>query len=266
MDFLAQLANPPAPEAPPTEMLANLSIGTIGLIVLVLSVLRFGFLSPASPAKLKGVFRGAAEVCESILVAFALVFMLIRPFLFQAYYIPSPSMENTLLGHNAGEYGYKESASDHIFANKLVYRYSNPHYGDIAVFRAPKDADQESKMLGLPQKENNLIKRVIGLPGDTIQVKDVEVVQKGERTLKSVVFRNGKQLEEPYLREPMSPFQHTDFATDAPLVLGSNEYFMMGDNRNMSSDSRYWGTVTRERIIGKASMIFMPFNRMGLLH
>ena len=270
MDFLAQTHT--ATEAPATEMLANLSIGTIGLIVLILSVLRFGLLKPAA-AKSNGVMRGMAEICESILVAFALVFMLIRPFVFQAYYIPSPSMETTLLGHNAGERNgkgddgkYEDSASDHIFANKLVYRYSDPHYGDIAVFRAPKDADQESKMMGLPQKENNLIKRVIGLPGDTIEVKNVEVVQKGERIITAAEFRNGKRLNEPYLRDPMAPFEHTDFATDAPLKLGEREYFMMGDNRNMSSDSRYWGIVTRDRIIGKAALIFMPFNRFGLLH
>lgn len=269
MDFLAQTHT--TTEAPATEALANLSIGMIGLIILILSVLRFGFLKPVASAKLGGLMRGAAEVCESILFAFALVFMLVRPFIFQAYYIPSPSMETTLLGHNKGDRNskqeeYQESASDHIFANKLVYRYSDPHYGDIAVFRAPKDADQESRALGLPQKENNLIKRVIGLPGDTIEVKNVEVVQKGERIVKAAVFRNGKQLDEPYTLEPMAPFEHTDFATQAPLKLGEREYFMMGDNRNMSSDSRYWGVVTRDRIIGKAALIFMPLNRFGLLH
>ncbi len=266
MDYLAQLSTPSATEAPPTEVLANLSIGTIGLIVLILSVMRFGLLKPTAPSKLNGMMRGAAEVCESILVAFALVFMLIRPFLFQAYYIPSPSMETTLLGHNAGENGYTDSASDHIFANKLIYRYSDPEYKDIVVFRAPKEADKESISLGKPPKENNLIKRVIGKPGDTIQVKDVETVINGEHTLQAKVFRNGKALDEPYIREPMTAFQHTDFATEAPLKLGANEYFMMGDNRNMSSDSRYWGVVTRDRIIAKASIIFMPFQRFGRLH
>jgi signal peptidase I len=246
-----------------TEVLANLTIPMIGLIALVLSLVRFWLLNPLSlKTPSKGV-QGFAELCESMLVAVVLVFMLIRPFFFQAFFIPSSSMENTLLGHNAGQDGYTDTVKDHIFVNKLVFRYSNPQHKDIIVFRAPKEADAESPMRGLPQQENILIKRVIGVPGDTILVKDVEGVKNGERDVHKVVIRNKQQLEEPYIREAMESYVGGQFGVEQPIKLGADEYFVMGDNRNHSNDSRFWGVVKRDRIMGRASMIFMPINRFG---
>ena len=262
MNPLAQVST--ATEGGATELLANLSIPMIGIIALVLSIVRFGLLNPMSPKRPNGMARGIAEVCESLLVALVLVFLLIRPFFIQAFFIPSASMENTLLGHTASE-GYKETVNDHIFVNKMLFRISDPQFRDIIVFRAPKEADRDSFMRGLPQVENVLIKRVIGVPGDTIEVKDVEETKDGQKELHKAVFRNGQKLEEPYIKEPMDVSGNSDahFAIEQPLKLGSDEYFVMGDNRNNSNDSRYWGTVKRNRIMGKASFIFMPFNRMG---
>ena len=281
--FLAQ-TSAPGSEQSVTDVLANLSIDKVALIALVLTVIRFLLLNPmrnSSPeqaAKMPGSVRAVAEVFESLIIALVLVFLIIRPFFVQAFYIPSESMEPTLLGHDvtdgSGSYRgtpHPDSVHDRLFVNKLVYRYSEPHHGDIIVFRAPKNADMESQMNGRPPVENVLIKRCIGLPGDTIEVK-----KEGDHC---TVYRNGQALVEPYIKEPISADQPQQaiYGVDKeagprpedgphPLKLGPNELFMMGDNRNDSNDSRYWGPLERSRVIGKAEVIFFPLNRIRVLH
>ncbi len=267
-----------------TDVLANLSAGAVLAIALALTVLRvlllkFSKSAPKPTTRPSGHTNDSsaalylAEVCESLIIAGVLVFLVIRPYLVQAFYIPSESMERTLLGHDAGPSQdqsniiYKHTVHDHIFVNKLIYRYSNPHRGDIIVFKAPAVADSEDKMNGKPQKENILIKRVIGIPGDTIQVVQIGV--------NDYVKRNGKVLHEyknpkrPYsINQEMEPELNSNFqfAYPDPLVLKPGQYFVMGDNRNDSNDSRYWGTVSRWRIMGKAEVIFWPINRIRILH
>ena len=283
--LLAQTAGPSA-ESGVTEALANLSVGSVALIALVLTVIRLLLLNPLRPSvpgkaiELPSSIRAVAEVFESLIVALVLVFLIIRPFFVQAFYIPSESMEPTLLGHDptaTGLYPHDDSVHDRLFVNKLVYRYSEPHHGDIIVFRAPKEADMENPAKGLPPVENVLIKRCIGLPGDTIEVK-----KDGDH---SAVWRNGEKLIEPdiatqkdvaapyHINKPMDEPQpqQAHFGVDqydGPhiLKLGPDELFMMGDNRNDSNDSRYWGPLKRDRVIGKAAVIFFPLNRIRMIH
>lgn len=288
--LLAQVATSPN-DTPASELLANLSVGMVVLIALCLTLLRLVLLSlktsrPGKPAEVAPMARGLAEILESLIIAGVLVFLIIRPFFVQAFYIPSASMENTLLGHDAGtenrqkdatgdEGTYKDTVHDHIFVNKLVYRYSEPQRGDIIVFKAPKRADAQGTMNGNPQ-ENVLIKRLIGIPGDKIEVKPGKVRDKnGKEVDASIVYRNDKPLMEytegkppGYIKEPMDDPQPpgAHFAVDKPIKLGPNELFVMGDNRNDSNDSRFWGTLERNRVIGKASLIFFPFNRLRFLH
>jgi signal peptidase I len=262
MNILAQVTT--TAEGGATEVLANLSVSMIGLIALVLTLLRFALLHPVTKNP-KSPARGFAEVAESLLIALVLVFLLIRPFFLQAFFIPSESMETTLLGHTAEPGKYTDTVNDHIFVNKLIFRYSNPQFKDIIVFRAPKEADAESLRRELPPQENILIKRVIGVPGDTILVKDVVAAKEGERQIQKAVFRNGSRLEEPYIKEPMESSGGGRYGVEQAIKLNEDEYFVMGDNRNNSNDSRFWGIVKRNRVIGKASLIFMPFNRMGLI-
>jgi signal peptidase I len=262
-----------------TEFLANLSVGTVVMVALVLTMLRLILLQLAGPPvpqranHANGSWtRGLAEIFESFIIAFVLVFLIIRPFIVQAFFIPSESMENTLLGHD--EFDPKtgarrnETVHDHIFVNKMIYRYSDPQRGDIIVFKAPKEADAESSGRGLPQQENVLIKRCIGIPGDTIEVKD------------GAVYRNGQKLNEYHnpldgyqysIKEPMfesfePQFHFGTATTTGPIHLPPGRYWVMGDNRNNSNDSRYWGTLERSRVIGKASVIFWPPNRIRILH
>lgn len=243
-------------EAGATEILANLSIGTIVVIALALTLLRLALVPLRAPFA-----RSIAELTESLIIAGVLVFLIIRPFFVQAFYIPSESMEPTLMGHTkgynprTGAY-YPETIHDHIFVNKLIYRFKEPQHGDIIVFRAEKKADIEGGM----QRENVLIKRLIGLPKDTIEVK---LAPDG----KMRVFRNGQQLNEPYIKEDMTetPPSAAEYGVNAPITLGEGELFVMGDNRNNSNDSRFWGTLKRERVIGKAMFRFWPLNRIGLV-
>ncbi|HEV2471786.1 MAG TPA: S26 family signal peptidase, partial [Chthonomonadales bacterium] len=144
----------PATDTPASELLANLSIGTVVAIALCFTLARLALLYIKAPARAGGpsepapIARGLAEIFESLIIAGVLVFLIIRPFFVQAFYIPSESMENTLLGHDAGTniltgVTHNHTVHDHIFVNKLVYRYSEPQRGSIIVFRAPKSADGE---------------------------------------------------------------------------------------------------------------------------
>ncbi len=231
-----------------TEYLANLSVGTIVLIAAVLTLVRLALVGFKHAAA-----RSLAELAESLIIASVLVFLVIRPFFVQAFYIPTESMEPTLCGHDRGlsrtGVMYSDTCHDHIFVNKLAYRLGEPKRGDIVVFRAEKKADIERR------NENVLIKRLVAVPGDKVEVKrdDKDVLR---------VFVNDAALTEPYLLEPMEERIQAEYATRGPITLAQGQLFVMGDNRNNSNDSRFWGTVPRDRVIGKTAAIFWPLNRI----
>ncbi|TZE83371.1 signal peptidase I [Calorimonas adulescens] len=160
---------------------------------------------------------------EVIVVAFVIAF-LIRGFIFEPITVNGDSMIPTL--HNG----------DDLIVFKLPYRFSPPKYGDIIVFKYPSDP------------RYHYIKRVIGLPGDSIEIKDGEV------------YVNGKKLIEPYINEKTL----MDFKLDK---VPDDTVFVLGDNRNWSRDSRYpdVGPVPFKNIIGKATIRIWPLNKFGLL-
>ncbi len=145
---------PPEASASPgvAETLANLNIFYILAIVAVLTVLRLALVPLRNP-----LARSVAEILESGMIAVALVFLIIRPFILQAFYIPSPSMEPTLLG--------KDNSGDRILVNKFEYRLDKPHRDDVVVFLAPLAATEPD----LPP-DSEFIKRLIALPGDRLEV------------------------------------------------------------------------------------------------
>lgn len=149
----------------------------------------------------------------------------IRTFVAEARYIPSGSMLPTL------------EINDRLIIDKLGYRFKDPQRGDIVVF-SPTPALQKENF------KDAFIKRVIGLPGDKVQVK------------LGVVYVNDQPLQEQYIQEQ----PNYDYG---PVVVPQNQYLVLGDNRNNSYDSHYWGFVPRENIIGQAVIRFFPFNRMG---
>jgi signal peptidase I len=125
---------------------------------------------------------------------------------------------------------------ERIFINKFVYRWEPIARGDIVVFRFPRDTSK------------SYIKRVIGMPGDHI------VIDKGR------VYLNGQLLQEEYV-----PAQYVDFRSYPEIVVPPGSYFVLGDHRSMSSDSREFGPVESENITGKAVLIYWPFEKAGLL-
>ena len=183
---------------------------------------------PEQPSTDKRNGRGARVAFEWVgLVLLALLIaLLIKTFLFQSFWIPSASMEPTLKVH------------DRVLVNKLSYRLHNVHRGDIIVFKAPPGSD-----LGY----DDLVKRVIGLPGETVSGSGGHV------------FINGKQLSEPYLPEGTYT---SDFA---PVKIGADHYWMMGDNRENSTDSRVFGTIAKKSIVGPVFVRIWPLSRLGFL-
>lgn len=149
----------------------------------------------------------------------------IRTFVAEARYIPSESMLPTL------------EINDRLIVDKLGYRFKEPARGDVVVFKPT------AKLEELNFKDA-FIKRVIGLPGDRVEVKG------------GLVYVNNEPLKEQYIEEQPN-YEY------GPVVVPENEYLVLGDNRNNSYDSHYWGFVPRENIIGQAVVRFWPFDRMG---
>lgn len=150
--------------------------------------------------------------------------LVLKSFVVASFYIPSGSMENTLLKR------------DLLIADKFTYKIlqRDPQRGDIMIFQYPED------------RKLDYIKRVIGVPGDEVKVRH------------GTVFINGEPLTEDYIKEkPLQSF--------GPVTVEPGEYFMMGDNRNHSQDSRVWGMVPRNHFEGRALFIFFPFNRVRLI-
>jgi signal peptidase I len=159
---------------------------------------------------------------ESVILAVILA-LVIRIFLFEPFFIPSPSMQPTL------------DTNDRIIVNKIVYKYRSPRRGDVMVFKFPLDTTRD------------FVKRVVASGGDSVEIRH------------SKVYVNDTAIAESYL--PPNK-QMNDFG---PVKIPPGYYFMMGDNRNNSEDSRMWGPLDKKLIIGKVQVIYWPPNRMGLI-
>ena len=163
-----------------------------------------------------------------IVIAAVLVSFFMRTFAFQTFFIPSASMQPTLM------------IGDRIIVSKLSVDFGTIHRGDILVFKAPP-----AENCGEPVTD--LVKRVIGLPGDHLTSKG------------NTIYVNGNPIDETWT--------HTEPLGQAigNVTVKSNQYFMMGDNHSDSCDSRMWGTVPRSDIIGKAFLRIWPVSRIGFL-
>ncbi len=167
-----------------------------------------------------------------VLVAAVLLALVLRALVLQAFYIPSPSMEDTLL------------IQDRVLVNKLSYRFGDVGRGDIVVFHR---TEAEIASAG-PSQPKDVIKRVIALGGETIEIRE------------NTVYINDQELVEPYLDPGLVM---PDFG---PLTVPEGFLFVMGDNRNLSSDSRgELGPIAEDRVVGRAFVLFWPVNRLGRL-
>jgi signal peptidase I len=244
-----------------------------------------------SPAR-----RWASDLCESLLLALVLVFLILRPFVVQSFFIPSGSMRPTL------------REGDRLLVNKMAYRLHAPRRGDVVVFRAPAEADTAQK---------DYIKRLVGLPGDVVEVRpglvqvgddppftrdSVRAVLGGGRSIDQqladaahslrlttdALWLDGRRVDkEAFARAAGRPgwpvrivpgrvllngvtLCETYVAEDpgypwGPAVVPPGALFVLGDNRNESHDSHDWGMLPAGRVIGRADCIFWPPGRAGLL-
>jgi len=163
------------------------------------------------------------EVLKIFIIASAIV-LPIRYFLFQPFIVKGDSMAPNF------------QSGDYLIVDELSYRFSPPERGDIIIFKYPQDTTQR------------FIKRVIGLPGETVDVKNGSVtISKDEKSF---------TLDEKYLPSDLKTYG------DIRAILSKNEFFVLGDNREFSYDSRAWGNVLREDIIGKAFLRIFPLSTL----
>jgi signal peptidase I len=195
--------------------------------------------------------RGNSIVETILIVAVALGLALgIQAFLVKPYRIPSESMVPTLM------------IGQRVLVNRIGNNFGDPAIGDVTVFHPPAGAEN-GKECGAPRQPDqpcprptpgkadvNFIKRIVAGPGDKITIADGHVV------------RNGKRQSEPFA-EPCGGGEGCDLST--PITIPKGYYFMMGDNRGASDDSRFWGPIPRDWIIGNAFATYWPPKRIGLL-
>jgi signal peptidase I len=169
-----------------------------------------------------------------ILMAVLLCTVLLRTYVIQSFYIPSPSMVPTL------------QVGDRIMVNKLSYDLHGVLRGDIVVFKRPPLEEQDFP---------DLVKRVIGLPGETISTQNGHV------------YIDNKELKEPWLPNISSSYtgalpddEHPQFNMPGPVTIPAGEYFVMGDNRTDSEDSRFFGPIPKSLIVGRAVAVVWPFS------
>lgn len=187
-------------------------------------------------AKKKSKLR---EYLESFLIA-ALIALFVRSFFIQAFKIPSSSMEPTLL---IGDHLLVNRLSYVVkvpFVDKVIFEISKPKRGDVIVFRYPVD------------RSKDFIKRVIAVEGDVVEIRD------------KVLYLNGKRVEDPHghFTDPhVIPKEIAPRDNLGPIEVPKDCYFVMGDNRDKSLDSRFWGFVRTEHLVGKAFILYFSWNR-----
>ena len=212
-------------------------------------------LSPSRGRRTSAVARGLADWMRSVVVAL-LLFLVVRAWVVEAFKIPTGSMEGTLL------------VGDFLLVNKAIYgatlpglewhipAFAEPEWGDVVVFHPPHEP------------EKNYVKRIVGVPRDTLEMRDKRL------------FRNGVPVDEPYARylDRRGDAVHPDMRWQSnhliastrrryeptrdnwgPIVVPPGRYFVLGDNRDNSEDSRYWGFVARDRIRGKPWRVYYSF-------
>jgi signal peptidase I len=220
------------------------------------------------------------ETLDSAAIAIGLVLFIVQPFLVQAFFIPSGSMEDTL------------RVDDRLLVSKLVYRLRDPQFQEVVVFRAPPNAHQEL--------ETDFIKRCMATPGDIIYATNRRYYRKGKaegdfellnepytkwgqsgpdgNLIHSYDMKilNGKiysrEYSEPNLPgqwmvdgEPVPDTLQKEVTNARPEPVPPGQFLVLGDHRNNSNDSHAWGFVPRENIVGKAFCVFWPPTRLGVL-
>jgi signal peptidase I len=196
-------------------------------------------LTQGLPHGLRVTVDWVVTIAGAIAIVLAIKAWVVNP-----YRIPSSSMEPTL--HCAQPaHGCEARFSDRVLANRFIYHFREPRRGEIVVFVTPPAARARCGAGG------TFVKRLIGLPGERVELR----LQQG----KSYVYIDGKKLDEPYIAP-----NRRDSRGPETFQVRQGQYFMMGDNRSQSCDSREWGTVPRDNLIGKVFATYWPPNRISV--
>ena len=186
--------------------------------------------------------RVTVDWIVTIVGAVAIV-LLVKAFVINPYRIPSSSMEPTLHCAQPAS-GCEARFSDRVLANRFIYHLRDPARGEIVVFQTPEAAQIKCGAGG------TFVKRLIGMPGETVEVR----LERGE----GYVYVNGRKLDEPYIDPARRSTEEF-----GPVKVPQQSYFMMGDNRSQSCDSREWGSVPRDNLIGKVFATYWPPKRIS---
>jgi signal peptidase I len=183
------------------------------------------------------------EILSIVIISLAVV-LPIRYFIAQPFVVSGDSMDNTFQNNN------------YLIVDELSYRFENPQRGDVVVFKVPPKGLELSNFPA--DKTVFFIKRIIGLPGDTVEINGDQVKIFNNKN------PNGLVLDEPY--SFINKLAPSSFSTiQQKVTLGDGEYFVMGDNRHNSSDSRFWGVLPKENIKGRVLTRLFPFNEISIL-
>ncbi|PIY94990.1 MAG: signal peptidase I [Candidatus Levybacteria bacterium CG_4_10_14_0_8_um_filter_35_23] len=178
---------------------------------------------------LRKIYSFLIDSVQTFLMA-AAVFLVIYIFLFRPFEVKGESMFPNFLN------------KEYVLTNLISLRFSDPKLGEVIVFKSPTD----------PEKD--YIKRIIGSPGDTVEVRNGEI------------YVNNKLLDEsPYLNSSVKTFGGAFLKESVPVTVPEGKYFVMGDNRLYSSDSREWGFVTKEAVIGRSWLVYWPLSDVKII-
>ena len=190
------------------------------------------------PRRLRIVVDWIVTIVGAVAIVLAIKAWVINP-----YRIPSSSMEATLHCARPAT-GCESRFSDRVLANRFIYHFTDPKRGDVVVFETPPSAKAKCGAGG------TFVKRIVGLPGETV----------GIRLLRGAafVYIDGRRLEEPYIEH-----DRRDIGPEEKFKVPAGSYFVMGDNRSQSCDSRVWGSVPEDNLIGKVFMTYWPPQRIS---
>ena len=191
-------------------------------------------LTSRVPEPWRGVLDWTLSIVLAVVVVLAVKVEVANP-----YRVPSASMEPTLHCARPAD-SCLAGHSDRVVANRFIYRFRDPERGEIVVFDAPAETQQACNESG------TFVKRIVGLPGEVVSERN------------GVVYIDGQRLDEPYVVPSLR-----DKVTKEWPRIQPDHYFMMGDNRTHSCDSREWGTVPGDSLIGPVFLTYWPLNRVG---
>jgi signal peptidase I len=186
--------------------------------------------------------RIAVDWIVTVVGAIAIV-LAIKAWVINPYRIPSSSMEPTLHCARPAQ-GCEARFSDRVLANRFIYHFTEPKRGDVIVFETPPEARAKCGAGG------TFVKRIIGLPGERVQIR----LRRGA----AFVYIDGQRLDEPYIEH-----DRRDIGPAESFRVPADHYFVLGDNRSQSCDSRVWGSVPEENLIGKVFMTYWPPQRIS---